>query len=128
MVDDPAAAPHVPADRSPLALMTFAYFAATVMGLMLIIPKFGEVFRQVKVPLPALTLSAISIAKFCCAYPILLAVVMTGVPASIHAWSPRAVKVGRIAIPIFFVVMWGWMIYGLLLPLLGCHLGIGAKR
>ena len=117
-----------PIRRLPLVLMTFVWFAATATGLLLIVPKFGEVFRQVKVPMPGLTLWVFSIAETCCAYPILLAAVMTAVPASIHAWPPRVVSVGRVAIPVFFLLMWGWMIYGLFLPLVGCHLSIGPRR
>lgn len=100
-----------PVRRWILPLMTFVYFAVTAIRLLHVIPKFGEVFRRVKVPMPAVTLSVVSLSDYCCAYPILLAIVMTAVPASIHAWSPRALKVGRVAIPILFLIMWGWMVY-----------------
>jgi hypothetical protein len=53
---------------------------------------------------------------------------MTGIPASIHFWHPRAVKVGRMAIPLLFWVMWGWMVVGLFLPLIGTLEGIGPRR
>jgi type II secretory pathway component PulF len=111
-----------------IALMLLLGFIATAIGVMEIIPKFGEVFRQVRVPMPSLTLMALSFSDFCRAHPVLVALLMTGVPASAHVWSDRAVAVARPVIPFLFLWTWGWMAYSMFLPLMSCHLGIGPKR
>jgi hypothetical protein len=120
--------PPPPVRRWPLAFWTLACLGATAAGLLLIAPRFEEVFRQVKVPMPGLTLAVMSISGFCRAHPILMAFVMTFVPASIHVWHPRAVAIGRVAIPLLFWVMWAWMIVGLFCPLVGLLEGIGQHR
>jgi len=120
--------PPPPVRRWDLALMTLVYFGITAVGLLLIIPKFDEVFQQVKVPMPSLTLCVVRISSFFRVHPVMFAALMTGIPASIHLWQPRAVSVGRVAIPVLFVVMWGWMVVGLFLPLLGTLESIGARR
>jgi hypothetical protein len=122
------APPAPPLRRWDLALITLGYFAMTAVGLMLIVPRFERVFLQVKVPMAGLTLMVMSISGYCRAHPVLLAALMTGIPASIHFWHPRAVKVGRMAIPLLFWVMWGWMVVGLFLPLIGTLEGIGPRR
>ena len=120
--------PPPPVRRWDLALITLAYFGATAAGLMLVVPKFEEVFRQVKVPMPGLTLMVMTLSGYCCAHPLLAAFVMTFVPASIHVWQPRAVSIGRVAIPLLFWVMWGWMTFGLFLPFCCILEGIGPRR
>jgi type II secretory pathway component PulF len=122
------AAPPPPVRRWDLALMTLGYFAVTAAGLMVIVPKFETVFLQVKIPMPGLTLMVMSLSGFCRAHPLLFAALMTGIPASIHVWQPRAVSIGRVAIPLLFWVMWGWMVVGLFLPLIGTLEGIGPRR
>jgi len=124
----PEPPPPAPVRRWDLALATLAYFGATAAGLLLIVPKFEEVFLQVKVPMLGLTLCVMSISGLCRTHPLLLAIVMTAVPASIHLWHPRAVSAARIVIPLLFFVMWGWMIVSLFLPLCGLLEGIGSRR
>jgi len=126
-VPPPAASPP-PARSWDLALATLGFFTATAAGLLLIVPKFDEVFRQVKVPMPGLTLMVTAVSEFCCTHPVLTAIVMTFVPASIHVWHPRAVAIGRVAIPLLFFVMWGWMVVGLFLPLCVLLEGIESGR
>jgi hypothetical protein len=82
----------------------------------------------VKVPMPSLTLTIVRISAFLRVHPVLFAALVTGLPASIHLWQPRAVSIGRIAIPLLFFVMWAWMVVGLFLPLIGTLEGIGQRR
>jgi len=124
------AIPRTPSETGKWKLPVTALlcFGLTAAVLMKIVPRFAEVFSQVRVPMPALTLGLLGISRFCCAYPILVALIATGVPASIHVWHPRAVRIARVALPILFFILWGWMIVALFLPLTCTLVSIGTKR
>ena len=111
-----------------VALYTFNGLAVSAEILMGITPKFSEVYRQVKVPMPGSTLTLMTLSDLAMAWPLVVAILMTALPASVHAMSPRAIRIARVAIPLLSYVVWGVMICALSLPLLGCHLSIGSRR
>lgn len=111
-----------------LAWTALLFFCVTTSVFILVVPKFAEVFQQVRVPLPRLTLRIFGISGFCGAHPVLVALVSTGVPASVHGWNERAVAIGRIIIPVLFLIMWAWILIGLFLLLTGTLESIGSRR
>jgi hypothetical protein len=96
--------------------------------LVVIAPRIGYVFRQLRVPLPDWTTMTLSLSDLALAYPILAAIVITAAPASVHAWDGRAVAIGRVAIPLLSLLAWGWLIFALLLPFMSILWGIGTKK
>ena len=96
--------------------------------LTVIAPRIGYVFRNLKVPLPDWTLMILSLSDLVLAHPILTAMVITVVPASVHAWKTRAVAIGRVAIPLLNLLTWGGMVVALLLPFMSILWGIGSDK
>lgn len=125
----PAPAPPPPRPkRWDVALSVFTGLIGCAGILMVISPFVGHVFRQIKVPMPGWTLMMLNLSEVALAYPILTAILITGLPASVHAWNPRAVAIGRVAIPILSLIAWGWMVVALLLPFACILEGIGPRR
>ena len=124
----PPAPPPPRLKRWDVALSVFSGLTGCAGILMVISPVVGHAFRQIKVPLPGWTVMTLSLSEMALAYPILTAILITALPASVHAWNPRAVAIGRVAIPILSLLAWGWMVVALLLPF-ACFLeGIGPRR
>lgn len=126
---DPSPGP--PKVRSwDVALSAFELLAIIVVGSMIVAPKFEEMFRQVKVPMPGLTLQVMSLSSVICAMPpILVAFLMTVIPASFQFLSPRGVSIARVVVPILKLCVLVGFVYALYLPLgcMGCG-GIGPPR
>jgi hypothetical protein len=111
-----------------VALSAFTGLIGCAGILMFIAPRFGDIHRQIKVPLPSWTLMVLSLSDLALAYPILTAIVITALPASILAWNARVVALGRVAIPILSFLAWMVMILALFLPLICTLEGIGPPR
>jgi hypothetical protein len=114
--------------RWDVALSAFTGLIGCAGILMFIVPRFGDVYRQIRAPMPGWTLMVLSLSDLALARPILAAIVITALPASIHAWNARVVALGRVAIPIAGFLAWMWMILALFLPLMGTLEGIGPRR
>lgn len=129
--DDRCPAPPTPPPnvRSwDVALTAFVSLAITAGVLMGIVPKFEEVFLQVKVPMPGMTLLLMTWSGIACDWPLLVAFLMTVVPASLQCMKPRWVSIARPLIPILSLMVWAWMAVALFLPLTCTLEGIGSRR
>ena len=113
-----------------------AVAAAGVLGLailggvlVLVVPKFAEVFRQVKVAMPESTLAVISLSEVLISHGWAAPLSLLAVYDFLSRLSPGQDKIARVVVPIVVVVLLGWMLFALFHPLLGiCHGGIGPKR
>ena len=125
----PQAVPPQPRVRRwDVAFSVLSGLAGSAFILMRIVPKFGEMFRQVKVPMPSLTLMVMNLSDLACYCPILTAFLITVLTASVHAWHPRAIAIGRYLLPLVNALVWGGMAFALFLPMMCCSLSIGSKK
>jgi hypothetical protein len=111
------------------SLFAAVYLLSFAGMLIKIVPKFGEVFRQVKVPMPGTTLMLLWISDAACAVPWLVYPMVILLSAAVGRLSKRDASRAQAALSIAFGITALWMVYALFLPLMCCcdH-GIGQKR
>ncbi len=117
--DPSATAPAPPRWNRTLAVEVFLWFAGVGAALWWIVPRFGEVYAQVKVPMPALTAGLVGLSRLACAYP--AAWVFLALAASFAAGfcPPGRARLARGLIVAMFIASAFWIILALLSPLVG---------
>jgi len=124
-------APAAPASNSRpwgLALLAGIYLASLAGIVMHIVPRFGEVYRQVKVPMPGATLALVSLSELALACPWLVYLAVLVLPACVLRVEQRAATRLELAIILGFAVTVVWVIWALFSPLIGLDYGIGMKH
>ena len=113
-------APPVPRARTYswcLATSTFLSLAAAAGALWFVVPKFAEVYEQVKIPMPAATLSIVALSRWACDYPWLVVAFIGGFPAWAGSWKGTAKTLGKILLPLGASVLLAAIGLGTLHPL-----------
>jgi hypothetical protein len=111
-----------------LSLGGALYLAVTTFILMKIVPRFEEVYRQVKIPLPAWTEALLALSRAACAWPWGVYAGILIIPAFLCRLKPRSAAAAQVLMPVFLVLVLGWMLVALFMPLMGGLEGIGARR
>ena len=131
--DPPAqAAPSEPKScrdfAGTLAIVTFTWLFGTLVLLWRVVPKFAEVFAEVKAVTPAWTEAVIGCSRAAIQWPIAFA--LLAVVASVSAGLLKGpARKGAIALlPVLIVLTIGGIVGGLFLPLLGSLEGVGQGR
>ena len=107
------------------ATLSLAIFAAVLVT---VVPKFAEVFRQVKIPLPGTTLTLMRLSEFLTSHWWAAVLLLIGVYDALSRLSPKKADVARVLIPVVVVACIGWMTFALFAPLMGPLEGIGPRR
>jgi len=124
---EPAAPERKPTSWG-ISLFAGIYLASIAGILMHVVPKFGEMFRQVKVALPGITCALLAISDAACAVPWLVYPALILLPATVGRLSRKAAARAEVAIIVGFAASVIWIVSALFLPLMSCHGGIGAKH
>ncbi|MBI3856320.1 MAG: hypothetical protein HY293_11580 [Planctomycetes bacterium] len=111
-----------------LGIGALLWLAFPAVALLEIVPRFGEVYRQVKVPMPGITLTAMTLSEAAAACPMALAFLITVASALLTRLSGRGASLARIFLPLLGMVLWIGLLAALFMPLTCCHLSIGARR
>jgi type II secretory pathway component PulF len=110
-----------------------ALYGALCLGslagiLMKIVPMFGQVFRQVKVPMPATTLFLMRLSDAVCAVPWLVYPMVVLLPIGLSRLEKSRASVAQTAISIGFALSAVGILVSLFMPLMSLDYGIGARR
>jgi type II secretory pathway component PulF len=95
---------------------------------MKIVPKFSEVYRQVKVPMPGPTELLMTLSDLACAVPWLIYPMVVLLPAALCRLDKRQASAARTAISLTYAISMVGMLIALFMPLLSVTYGIGARR
>jgi hypothetical protein len=110
------------------ALFAAIYLASLAGVLMKIVPKFSEVFRQVKIPTPVATSLLMTLSDVACAVPWIVYPMVILLPAGLSRLDKRQASVARTAISVGFALGAAGMLAALFLPLMSVSSGIGARH
>lgn len=123
----PLPPPPLPRSRSVAAA---AVLGVAILGAILIalVPKFAEVFRQVRIAIPGSTLALMDLSQFLLANGWLTPLILIAVYDTLSRLPPRQAGIARIVIPILVVAALAWMSFALFQPLIGICEGIGRPR
>jgi hypothetical protein len=111
-----------------IALGGAIYLVVTTFILLQIVPRFDEVYRQVKIPLPSATEALLALSRAACACPLLVYALILIVPASLCRLSPKKAALAEVLMPVALVLVLGWIVVALFLPLIGTLEGIGPRQ
>jgi hypothetical protein len=100
-----------------VALSVLSGLGGSTLILMGPAPWFERLYRQVKVPMPGVTLHVISLSELVGYCPTLTAFVITAITASVHAWNRRVISIARPLVPIASAAVWVAMTYALVMPI-----------
>jgi len=124
----------LPAEAGPhkwdwrLSVSTILGLVPIIAGLVLIVPEFEKVYRQVRVQLPTMTVALFFVSKAACQYLWLVGVGVVLFTTDVGDWTGRKAKIARIVIPLVNVAILGWIVLALFLPLACSTCSIGARR
>src|SRR5687767_5822765 len=104
----PLPPPPLPRTRD-VAILAFLGLVLTAIVLAAVVPKFGEVFRQVRVPMPGMTLFVMSLSDSILADRWAAALLLVALPASLSRLTPRQASVARILVPAAAVAVLVWI-------------------
>lgn len=100
----PLPLPPPPLRRSGnLAIVAFLGLAATAAVLLAVVPKFADVYVQVKVRLPAMTEFLFDVSAALCAEPWFAALLLISLPGSLSRLNDRQAAVARLVVPAVLV-------------------------
>ena len=126
---DPPAPATPPPLRRPgfswcLALLAFLWLGSFTAALWFIVPKFAEVYRQVKVPMGDLTRHALDASRAACRYPcaFLLGVLLASAWAG--TWKGRWKTAAKLLLPTALTITVGAIVVALFMPLIGSLEGV----
>ena len=126
--DDRCPAPP-PRNRSwGVALSAALHSTAAAMVLIEIVPRFEQVFRKVKVPLPNLTLAVVSLSNLACLLPYGVYAAAVLLPLTLTRLDQRTAGRVKILSVILFMSLVGFIALGLFLPFTCVHCGIGQRH
>ena len=123
--------PPPPAPRRlswDLGISSLLWLTFPAVALLEIVPKFGEVYRQVKVPMPSITLTAMWLSEAAAVCPLALAFLISVASALLTRLEGRKAAVVRGLLPLLGVALWTWLIAALFMPLSCCLCSIGPRR
>lgn len=125
----PLPLPPPPTPRSTMvAIVALLGLVLTTVVLVCVVPKFEEVFRQVKVPMPGMTLFLMSLSDSILADRWAAALLLVAVPARLSRLTARQESIARVLVPVVIFASAAWMVSALFQPLMCLHHGIGAPR
>ncbi len=112
----------------PISLRVTLYQMVVATILVKIVPRFGEVYRHVKIPLPWATLFLVKVgaAAEACPWVIYPAILLS--PVLLCRRSRKAASTTEAVAIVLLGLLLLWMVYALFSPLLSCSHGIGAKK
>jgi type II secretory pathway component PulF len=117
--------PRPPPRSTDLAVLGLLGLGLMAFLLTAVAPKFGEVFRQVKVPMPGSTLMVMTLSESVLADPWAAALLLLAIPAFLRDLTGRHATIARVVVPLLLIAGLGWMVLAMFQPLIGCHLSIG---
>jgi type II secretory pathway component PulF len=91
------------------------------------VPKFAEVYGQVKIALPGSTMALVGLSEFLVSHWWVAPLILIATYDVLSRLSPKQAGVARVLIPVVVVAGIAWMIFALFTPLIGLH-GIGGRR
>lgn len=122
------AAAAAPARRSRyswgLALATFLWLGSAAAALWFVVPRFAEVYEQVKVPMPRVTLALIAASSGACQWPVLVGAAVLVASAWTGRWKGLPKALAKAFLPLALTVTIATLIVALFLPLIGSLEGI----
>ena len=93
-----------------------------------VVPRFAEVFEQVKVPLPAPTVRVAALAEFAREFSIGWGAAMILLPLWLYRRRTRWTGIGLVALGALGLSLLVWIPVVLFLPLIGTLEGVSAGR
>jgi hypothetical protein len=124
----------LPAEAGPrkwdwrLSVSSILGLVPIIAALVLIVPEFDRVYRQVKVQMPDSTMALLEISNAMCQYLWLVGIGVALFSYDIGRWTGRKAKLARVLIPVLTIVVGLWMFVALFSPLLCLDHGIGPRR
>lgn len=111
-----------------VAVATFLWLGMSAAALWFVVPKFAEVFEQVKVPLPSLTTALVNASRIACEWP-----VPVGLGVVVAAfWSGRCKgrcrRAAAVLIPLALTLTVATFFVALFSPLVGSLESFPARR
>src|SRR5436190_316880 len=110
--DERCPAPVAPVRKATswgISLFAGIYLASIAGILIHIVPKFGQVFRQVKVALPDMTRALLAISDAACAVPWLVYPAVILLPATVGRLSRKSAARAEVAIIVGFAASVIWI-------------------
>lgn len=124
----------LPAEAGPrkwdwrLAVSMLNGLIPILIALVLIVPEFEKVYRQIKVQMPDSTEALLLLSNATCRYLWLIGFVTVLFTWDIGQWTGWQARVARSMIPLITFLTAIWMTWALFSPLLSVHPGIGQKK
>lgn len=107
-----------------LAASTLLWLGGTFGTLWLVVPRFADVFSQVRIQLPPLTMTVVSVSWFVCRLPWIFGGVALAVAAWTGVWDEKARRAARLLLPLAIALTAFLMILALFLPMIGTLEGV----
>jgi len=111
-----------------LAFEIFLGLTMVAWILVVLAPKFEEVYRQAKVPMSGSLLTIISLSQTVSEDLWVLAAGMFLMSWDAGRWVGRKASIARVLVPIVTLLIAGWMVCSLFLPLLNLGHDIGPRK
>ena len=111
-----------------LTFATGLWLFGTLVAMWRIVPKFVEVFAEVKVPMPGWTEAVVAVSRAVVHWPVACVVLAVGVSVGAGFLKGPARKAASALLPIVIVLTIGWIAIGLFLPLIGSMESVGKGR
>jgi len=124
-VPAPQPTPKPTGNRWVLAFGTFIYLLVTAAGLVWLVPKFSEVYDQIKIHVPLMTRVLLGLSRVTGTHLWLVGAVLALVPWGFGRLRGRWATLASILVSIGGIATWAWMMVALFLPLIGFLEGIG---
>ncbi len=115
----PAAPPRKPGFSWCLALSVLLWFGGVLAALWFVVPKFAEVYEQIKVPMPSATLTILALSDLALRGWWAFAPASLALAAWTGTWRGRPATLLRVLVPLAFMATVGFVAFGLFLPLCG---------
>ncbi len=122
------APPRVPGFSWSLAGATFLWLAGLMLALWFIVPKFAEVYGQVKVPLPRLTSRLIDVSWAAVRHPVPFVLGVLLLSAWVGTWKGWWRSGAQVLLPAALAVTVATIVCSLFLPLIGSLEGVPSGR
>jgi hypothetical protein len=126
----PLPVPPAPAPPSRVVAAAGALGLA-IFGVVLVVvvPKFAEVYRQARLAMPESTVALVDLSEFLVSRWWVAPLLFLAVYDVLGRLSPGQERLARVLVPIVVLVLLGWMLWALFHPLIGvCNGGIGGRR